>query len=119
MRPTAVARSLQGLIPPKIATPASVVSPLPVLTDIGHRICQADSWCHPVSSMTAVSSPLVSPTPRLCLRHTPSQIIYQSSGASSTRTENVISFYKSLPKGPGPKVGGLKGRYFSGENASG
>ncbi|KAG7571024.1 hypothetical protein FFLO_00988 [Filobasidium floriforme] len=67
MRPTSVARALQGLIPPKIATPSSV-----------------------------------------------------SSGASSARTENVVAFYKSLPKGPSEhKAGGLRGRYFEGKNASG
>jgi hypothetical protein len=31
MRPTSVARALQGLIPPKIATPSSVVSVPPVV----------------------------------------------------------------------------------------
>jgi hypothetical protein len=44
----------------------------------------------------------------------------QSSGAASTRTENVVAFYKSLPKGPSEhKAGGLRGRYFEGKNASG
>ncbi|WVQ85479.1 hypothetical protein IAT38_007644 [Cryptococcus sp. DSM 104549] len=45
-----------------------------------------------------------------------------SSGSTSARTAQVIDFYSRLPKGPKPaseRVGGIKGRYFEGKNASG
>ncbi|KAE8540117.1 hypothetical protein D1P53_004055 [Cryptococcus gattii VGV] len=45
-----------------------------------------------------------------------------SSGTTSARTAQVIDFYSKLPKGPKPasqKVGGIKGRFFEGKNASG
>ncbi|KAN0064570.1 ATP synthase f chain, mitochondrial precursor [Thecaphora frezii] len=42
-------------------------------------------------------------------------------GGSSARMEGVVNFYKSLPKGNAParRGGGIKARYFDGENASG
>ncbi|KAK8865700.1 hypothetical protein IAR55_000845 [Kwoniella newhampshirensis] len=45
-----------------------------------------------------------------------------SSGTTSARTAQVIDFYSKLPKGAKPaseQVGGLRGRYFGGKNASG
>ncbi|WFD36553.1 ATP synthase f chain, mitochondrial precursor [Malassezia cuniculi] len=42
------------------------------------------------------------------------------SGTSSS-TEAVVNFYKSLPKGPAPekRAVGIKAKYFDGKNASG
>jgi F-type H+-transporting ATPase subunit f len=44
----------------------------------------------------------------------------QTSG-SGAALRPLVEFYSKLPKGPAPSsgYGGIKGRYFSGENASG
>ncbi|ESK92930.1 mitochondrial f1f0 atp synthase subunit f [Moniliophthora roreri MCA 2997] len=42
------------------------------------------------------------------------------SGGSGEGLGPLVNFYSKLPKGPAPqRVGGLKNRYFNGENASG
>ncbi|KAJ7817929.1 ATP17, subunit F of the F0 sector of mitochondrial F1F0 ATP synthase [Mycena olivaceomarginata] len=70
MHASPLRRQLGGLIPPKIATPAS------------RRAC-----------------------------------LTGNSGATLTP---LVDFYSKLPKGPAPaRFGGLKGRFFSGKNASG
>ncbi len=45
----------------------------------------------------------------------------QGPGGSSERMESVVGFYKALPKGEAPQKrgGGIKARYFDGNNASG
>lgn len=45
----------------------------------------------------------------------------QGPGGSLARMESVVGFYKSLPKGQAPQKrgGGIKARYFDGDNASG
>ncbi|RSH85835.1 ATP synthase f chain, mitochondrial precursor [Apiotrichum porosum] len=45
-----------------------------------------------------------------------------SSGSTSARTQSVVDFYSKLPKGPIPaseQVGGVRGKFFEGKNASG
>ncbi|KAF7355930.1 ATP17 subunit F of the F0 sector of mitochondrial F1F0 ATP synthase [Mycena venus] len=42
------------------------------------------------------------------------------SGNSGGGLDPLVDFYSKLPKGPAPsRFGGLKGRFFSGKNASG
>ncbi|KAJ7621111.1 mitochondrial F1-F0 ATP synthase subunit F of fungi-domain-containing protein [Roridomyces roridus] len=66
MHPSPLRRQLNGLVPPKIATPGLV------------------------------------------------------SGNSGGGLAPLVDFYSKLPKGPAPqRYGGIKGRFFSGKNASG
>ncbi|KAJ7358522.1 mitochondrial F1-F0 ATP synthase subunit F of fungi-domain-containing protein [Mycena olivaceomarginata] len=45
------------------------------------------------------------------------RLVTGNSGATLTP---LVDFYSKLPKGPAPaRFGGLKGRFFSGKNASG
>ena len=45
----------------------------------------------------------------------------QKSSGSGAGLSNLVSFYSKLPKGPAPQsaVGGIKARWFNGNNASG
>jgi len=44
----------------------------------------------------------------------------RQSGGSGAGLEHLVNFYSKLPKGEATaRVGGIKGRYFSGGNASG
>lgn len=45
-------------------------------------------------------------------------LCFQTSGGGESLTP-LVNFYSKLPKGPAPRTfGGIKARYFSGENAS-
>ena len=47
-------------------------------------------------------------------------LIRLQSGESGTGLGPLVEFYSKLPKGSvAPRVGGIKGRFFAGENASG
>ena len=81
---------LGGLVPPKIATPAHLVSP-----------------CNTADSSTNSSWRFF-------------DFFLHKSGGSGEGLSPLVNFYSKLPKGPAPTSGfnGIKARFFNGKNGS-
>jgi len=95
MHATLIRRQLGGLVPPKIATPKLVVRIKNFMENF------KNFW--PIFSILWY------------LRNRTKQ-----SGGSGAGLGPLVNFYSKLPKGNSTaRVSGIKGRYFSGDNASG
>jgi F-type H+-transporting ATPase subunit f len=95
MRATLVRRTLGNLVPPKIATPSTVVSYRSFIVCFYFAMSRSG-------------------------HHVDYPLSVKQAGGSGASMATVVDFYSKLPKGPAvSSASGIKARYFNGKNASG